>query len=127
MPMQFWPACVLAQMLRREGMCCTAWLEKSACVAKIEVMPAYNAPRSQVLANCLRLAEGSKKAGSFPPSSMHVGTMISAAARATFRNQLGGWGITDRKLTFFPTGSLPMTMGISCAFLPRVQDSSTDR
>lgn len=54
----------------------------------------YNAARISVDAMLFRSADGSITAQSFPPSSMHVGIMFSAAAKATLR----------------PIVSLPMTV-----------------
>lgn len=43
----------------------------------------HKAPRRKVLAKKSMSAEGRRNAGSLPPSSMQVGTMMSAAAAAT--------------------------------------------
>ena len=62
----------------------------------------------------LIFASGSKNAGSFPPSSIQVGTMISAAATATCSSdQPTAHQVCP--LTLRPTGSLPMTIVSSSA------------
>lgn len=56
----------------------------------------HNAARISVDATLFRSTEGKRTAQSFPPSSIQVGIMFSAAAMATFR----------------PTASLPITGSI---------------
>lgn len=101
----------IAQVKRKKSR--TGSWKKGEEIGEDEGKVTHKTPLNSVLAKKSRSAEGRIKAGSFPPSSIQVGAIISAAAAATYILPSADTEGDIRQLAFLPTDSLPMTDHIS--------------